>query len=871
MKLNKGVLFVLCAFSAGALLADVTTWIGPSGSADWNEPENWDNGVPADDGDANFAPRTGTETRYWVKVSPPSAFVGRILTSNEMSKAVGFKSIVELEVGKNAAWTISGNGTVVATPGIGARIGSDFVGEIEVPFGTTFEDADTINAAVSYVGAGNLVLSSVDRADEIEGFVGKVVLPSGVVVPTASSFLQGRGLSLANGTTVSLSDELLAYGAVKEISDWGEPGMWSLNGRTLAPGPEDYPYNQGPASVLANGDLMLVDAPTQLRSAFYTNRVFHISDSWGCSFIWTPELPNPSIVTRHGGKQDVSGDFIVGIQAKSATNVSSADNYRNPVDEMYGFKLYTYRSGNKPSVTWIHGQARSTDDYLHEKGLNGISLAKPIEFHVSFCEGMMYVTLVQDGKSRSFSHSFSTFMAGRGVWFGVGGSSDSWNNYDNVPWNTFRLSEFRGWYSSEDAGDGWTDIADQSKYYPFNETHWHLIQNDPDTHTGADCVGPDGTFEVIADKGNYASLAVSKLNMSIDKRYLITFSADWGAIGGSGAGYGMLFGFCKPSWEAAQFDASKIKPGSTSLSLDADYGYGLTWTHSYKDDYLQGVCRYDASKTTSSSKLNSPVPLKSNARADYRIRYDGNGHSTVSLATRRPNAEGAYAKMDWSVPADKFSAFKTKTSSSLKCQNNVMHMVFRGGTHGSDLNLYFKTVLGSLVIKEYAANNNLWVGSPIFVADNAAASLNVDSAEQVTPAATVANVNLGAGASLSVSSAKVAFKSVTVGGVATMSANAGASVVLGTVVLTGTLGANTLNLTGDVDFGETLDLVVPESWLKFKGSSGVLIAAPGARYPESIRLLTDDGVDHTEAFNIKVSNGNLSVTVVKKGLIMMVR
>jgi len=119
-------LMVMSVVAAVAACANaVTQWTGNAGVVDWASG-NWSNGAPSVDNPAEF-----TMNPAVYKVTPPGDYAGRIIVSAETaSGSYKVPATVEFTVAEGAAWTIAGDGVVLATEGVDKRVGEDFTGSV---------------------------------------------------------------------------------------------------------------------------------------------------------------------------------------------------------------------------------------------------------------------------------------------------------------------------------------------------------------------------------------------------------------------------------------------------------------------------------------------------------------------------------------------------------------------------------------------------------------------------------------------------------------------------------------------------------------------------------------------------------------------
>ena len=404
---------VMAGVALGCLTdADASTrWQGKQTTGDWGSAENWTAGVPADDGEACFYRPSGTN--FLLTVTPPASFAGTVILSNNLAGASGdsyfnkrFYLMLSLNVLDGAQWKVKGDGHLVATEGIGDRIDPAFAGLVEVRKGASFTAPSTLNTNVAFIGAGTLILTTVKQIEQTKAFCGQIILPDGNATYSHTATLADHKVTLANGRTMTLEPNDIAFGSIRRF-DFGDGGKdWSFNGTAWREGTlKSGPYSPAPPYLRDDGVLMLTDDPAQIHTVWYTNRLFRYTDDIGAKFTWTPNLPADSRVVKEGRRQTQSGNLSIMFQSVSPTNVvlpkTMSDQFERNVQATicWGFTLYTYQGEKNAHWSWLANGAKGglTDSML--QNTTDILLTKPIDFTVTVNRGVMTVTMEQDGKS----------------------------------------------------------------------------------------------------------------------------------------------------------------------------------------------------------------------------------------------------------------------------------------------------------------------------------------------------------------------------------------------------------------------------------------------------------------------------------------
>ena len=165
---------------------------------------------------------------------------------------------------------------------------------------------------------------------------------------------------------------------------------------------------------MRDGELWLTDDPAQIHTVWYTNRTFRLTDDWGMSFRYNPELPTGTRITtelRADGKtrnQEISGYFGIMFSRSSPTNVgvSTASSILLARDSR-GFLIDLYRGDPCSKVMWLAESDKYNYRSMHESE-TGLKLNAAMDIVVSVIRGVMTVTMIQNGKSVSYSHDYSS-------------------------------------------------------------------------------------------------------------------------------------------------------------------------------------------------------------------------------------------------------------------------------------------------------------------------------------------------------------------------------------------------------------------------------------------------------------------------------
>ena len=445
----------------------------------------------------------------------------------------GFNGKIELctdaraasaNLGADTAFTVTGAGTVGTD--LAGRLADDFTGTVEIPAGATFESA-AADPAYAFTGSGTLVAPTLKGT---ERFAGTVRLAGDAA--TWDAYARGEGaaaeITLGNGAALMVPGKTFLERAGTPLKPWTDAEAWALGGRNDVPA-----WSSGHiAYVNDDGNLVLTDdGGKQRNAALYTGHVFTKTSAFDLSFTWTPTQ------NRWAGKAAWAEGFAFFL---TATNNAAGYAYANQLygqpSDAYGFRCYIYRgNGNAVGFAWLVNNAEAglcaayTDYSELDGGLGGITLTRPIAFAVTMRNGVMDVTMRQEGKTWHAAYDFAQCFTGNGLTdanaprlIGLSGGTGSWgdpNEGSTVPYAEQTFSDFAGfvWGEHED--------KDPAAHAPSAET-WRLSG---DAWLTAD---PGLLFSTNVNKKGYAVLrtgvdANRPFEVSFTERLDANLTGDW--------------------------------------------------------------------------------------------------------------------------------------------------------------------------------------------------------------------------------------------------------------------------------------------------------------------------------------------------------
>ena len=830
---------------------------GTHGAADWSAEDNWDGGVPT--GDATAVVKCVNNERPRVVLTPPGSFTGTLILSNGVeatSWEMAMRTVLSNDV--NSVWTVTGPGWLEATPGIAPRIGETFTGVLEIPKGVSLTLPATLNTSVDVVGAGEVTLANESQLDQVMGFAGVVKIAGAMCAPTDIAQIMNRSVELADGQTLSLSENMLALSGVHKVPGLEQPSDWKIVGKTWKEGRPGLPYSNVLPVPAADGTLKIVDDPAQTRVALYKGYRMKLQDSWGVSFTHIPELPLDSRFAQAGINQLWSGYFGFGMVAEFDPTLPDTGPYSSG---FCGYSGYYYRSSGNQRYQFC--QFGNWNSGIDETVLDGILMTKPIDVTMTCINGHYTITLVQGEKSCVIRRDIRTVMKdrGAGMWLAFVACSDAWgDDWDTIPWSTHTIKNFRGWYRNR-VNANWVTHKDAGNFVPVSTETWAVNTIDPKNHVTNDVtvIDDNGDFLVKKIASGYTGNFHSKRALSRDSRFLLSFDADVteGDVGDSGGS----FTFGVANWRDTEWMCTGRAGEWDARWAQGWCGYWNFWQHtvakclSLRNSIDNGNWRSDV--TVSNANDTPIVRLGSSAHIDYI--YDAKGSLYIGMTVTNKTTGAGYAR-DYrqTLTESRWAEFRNKVSGGL-------YLDFRAKSGDWGL---FAMKVRNLALKEISSNANALIDSPVAVAAGASSTLKVGAtdAASATPAAMFESVALGAGSQLSIcpeaASVKVGIKSLTVKGAANLTVASDAGVrELAEVVLTGEPTDGALAVAGDVRFANTLTIVIPATWHK---SRNVIAAIDMSKLvgssPQlsSIRVATDEGLDVTERSAAKYRDGVLT-------------
>lgn len=873
--MKKTLIFASCLITA-VVHADSIAWIGNTGYCDWSVSTNWNGGtVPSGDATVVFGCDYGAYSqKIMFRMTPPAEFTGTIVTTNDFAVLAGTQpTYLELSVVDGAAWSVSGCGTVIATGGIEDRIAAQFSGTVDVPSGVTFTVPAGLSSEVCFTGAGTLVLDSVDRMEKATGFSGVVTLPPDAELSASdTSVFRTPTMSLGDGAKLSFGKKTLAWGAIKEMPDWNVPGAWSFNADNSRLEAADSPIelDSRPPFVTPEGDLRLVNDPAQSHSAFLTNRMFSVTDDWGVDFTFVPELPSDSKFVQAGKGQEMEGYFGFYLQSVSPVNVGQ--HVHCPVPSGYGTAIYLYRAGSQ-HVGWHFNASAAMllGSSVKERELDGIMLNRPMDYSVTCIDGMLTVTIRQEGKSFSMRKSLKEgFLDGRpkGVYIGFGGAC-SWWNENRYPWTRMTVRGFKGWYRSKDEG-AWEDAY--ADIYPFSTDRWVLsCYNNTDKVKETATVNSDGSFDLIPKTYQKTTTASCMLPLSASKRYRIDVDVRFAEKN-------------KDLCEGISLALGKRKPVTTHYVFNHTSGWAFDqWAYSvglkhwlYGNGYVKPYLDLVSGGTRYQDEVQHSgfFPLSAQKRMKYSLRYDPSGDIEWRLSSTQLNGDlndGTVSVLRHVFNADKMGKFLAQKGEGSGTADDMYLLMSGASASWAAL----ETAADGVSVKELKDNNAPKIGK-ISVPDGASATLAAEAEfpRSATPALVLSGAVLGSGSALAFDTegeaASISVDAVSVNGRASMSAASGVTVRCSRFDYGA--GGGLLTLNGSFSLGDGLVVTVPDAWRRQKGEKTLLdlsAAVLEGGMPSEVTVLGEDGTDRTGMCSLVQRDGVLAI--VPRGMVMIVK
>lgn len=894
---------VTSAFALAAMPAAGSTWWNANGDGvSWSDGANWNSGTPPPVNDAAKFEHQGAG-KYLFRLTPPADYVGTIIVDDEIDGSGGlhrFPITLELTVLDGAEWTVEGPGTIIATDGIAERLKSSFTGVIEIPAGRSFAAPATLSAAVRFVGAGDLTLTTAAQVANAAGFAGTIHLPADVS-PTALSVLQNADLALPDGGTLTLSQSLVGHTGIESLPGFAAAGAWSFNGTRFATRPvfapegTDYEYSALPPYATANGDLALVDDPGQTHSAFLDRR-FKLSDDWGVSFTWVPELPSDSRWRAAGWGQTWSGYFGFYLQNCSVHNVLMPDNGQSSsimTTNSYGFTIYAYRDGGEQCFEWVGRMSYAYRDGVRETALDGIVFTEPVDFEISCRGGVLVANMRQNGKSASFREDLSGVLdlAGDGVYIGFAGASDNWpeTSSTTVPWMKHTISNFKGWCTTRYTA-GWRELDNQSQFSVFNSRNWLMasVFEGVTNRDDAAEINADGSFQIVPASNFAGGIATCRRVIDVSKPVKVSFDYKFGAAPGApganlGSAEGVEFGFQRLGLDdpalsspynrwTGKYDAGISEWGQ---GWGFNYGFWNTGRIEMRRKYSTAFNHNSPFTHLQDTHSGALVP-RPHSTAHFDVVYDAKGSLLVHGVNTPDNP---------ALPVEETEVVHTTSAEVLAefkaAMENRCRITFAGFSGVSDNDLYQETAIRNLTVSELVDNAAPELACALSVPAGATATVEMESVKDdgASPTASVETLSLGDGATLNISPisasgvAVLEARRIETVGAATVSAAAGATLRVGEYAPSGAWDAP-LAVAGAVEFPSQLVVRVPGVW--GRKPTGVirlfnLAAATPAALPQSVLLLDSAGNPPPKEYKARISAAAVDLEFIEQGTLILFR
>jgi len=834
---------VFCSLAFGDVFADTFRWCGGdkdlSGKVNpiaWSDATMWKNEttgatdvLPGATDDVYFPVVPTCNVEF--DVTPPADFAGTI-EGRKYESSYGLSARVQVTPAQDAAaYRLRGSSTFVANEALAEHLDASFSGCIEIPSGVTFTATAQVPDAVDFIGAGTLVLTKAVQLQHIDGMTGTVdARQIGALQAGDAAFLEGHEVILPASTSLGLSRSL---GVREELPDWNVPGAWQMASKSRIGTPSaDYTPNESEPVVAADGSLLMTDDFGQMQSATLKNFRFRYSDVWQVKFTWVAEHPEdahprslPPGTWARGQWGNFSGAFFAPTETIGLPADSDLATHAPP--NSYGMRFYNYREANTQGFHYIvDGSGRGVSDSwtcILREWRSGINMTKPVDVTYLCRQGVLYVTIEQEGRSRSFRLTSTPFSLNDSCCFGFYAATGT------LVWQRNRFSNFRGWRLSRNAGQ-WKDVT--ASTYSLTPDNWALKTQYKDGDvtsevSGAVCLDAEGGLKLLAARNYWKSTAVCQTAVPMNARFRLSYSIIWGARADRG-GEGMRLSLA----------GSSTPPFADGLT-NWDIGSEDTAVSHFYYSNLFGLTDRSWSTTDASHYPAGALSPKRTGTATVDLYYDGRQSMSVEYAS------------------DGQTCAQTRTFAARQDERypNGIYPTFVGAS--TSWGCYHQTTLKDFKVYQWDAQT---VGTPVLgsglqMAAGTTGTVSVDDA-------VLRSLTLGAGSSVTLApregTAAIDLASATVDGNATLNAGTDLTLSCTNVVYRGEASGG-LTATGAVGFGSQLTLTVPYAWRKARAKT-VLLDATGATgaLPSDVRLVYDTGAAVPEKY-IRRAEGLISL------------
>ena len=837
------------------LCADHLVWLGdantkePVFQVEWSNASLWTNITasvgnvcPGDEDTVEFRSCPPYSTEY--DVTPPASFKGVVIGEKSNSGYTRwFYPRINISVAEGFQYKIDGSSTFVASAGLANLLSDTFVGTIEVPSDVEFEIPSSVSNKVKFVGTGTVVPANKAQLLQVTGITGTIDLSKIEDLNAVDlELLAGHSLILpANALFDTDGMSRVCF----DIEDWNVSGCWGFDGKHSEiefPSASYKAYAHYPR-VLEDGSLLMTDDFGQRNVAWFKKRTFGYDDIWRIKFSYQaphPEDAHPmELPNEYKNARIAYGSFFGMVASASPDGIpvqelGSSGSAKMPASS-YGIRFYNY--GTKPNVAKVmNGDGSNVSDKYASVILDsraGISQrTAPVDVEVFMNRGVMYISYSQNGNSRSFTvdcaNIFKDDITKR---YTLG----FFANTDDGTWQHTKVSNFKGWCLSNDAGQ-WKEV-ESCRITPDN---W-VLNAYSDGMEEVNKVDPaslveNGDYKFLENKVGYLASATGQTRLDPAKKYRIEFDLKWGIIANDGQAMNMGF-----------VNTPSVMTNSTIIDYAVTNLYSpAVLTYHYHNDligFTEGGSGDKAGKFVGGCVAGSGLRWM-NCAAKCAICYDGGN----MLAGSFVSTTSINSRVDIAAKyAQKFS------------ERYPNGMYFHCGGANNDnpgWKCYLETDICGFKVLEWdaATPTQKWNGG-IRVAENKTATLSLGNVN-------MESVHMEQGSSLKLNAARngaaVSVSKATVGSGTSIAAEEGMEVELGGLEMLGN-EPYVLQIAGDVSFSDSAVVTIPSAWKSSLAPITVMNFTDGAA-PEGLTVVLDNG-KVLSSRQVLVSGGVLRVNL----------
>ena len=523
--------FVVAVAAVEPLFATTYSWTGSGGVVDWSDATKWRNTAS---GGTGVLPGAADTVSFYANasyanfiVTPPADFAGVIKAMGSTASGANVtlsgshlpaRLAIKNENGAN--FTLGGEGTIVAFPGVEAMVDSAFTGAIDIPSGVAFAPSADFATAAVFMGDGTFRPATSAQLLKAHAFRGTLDLRgiASLSLDTDASLLMGRKVILGANVTASPSKMT----TVVEPLEIGSAAKWTFNSACAASGSACVP------SMDAKGVLTLphVNGVANRTSAFL-NRRFKLDESFVLKFK----------VKITAGKSICA--WGIGFRGGELTDVGTA---KETTDTLYALPAVTYGincmyyndyTGNINAIQRMAGTSKVQSwgsEWSHcQQGTEiGLTLRNgdPIDVTAVCHERVLSLTFTQNGSSWSTRQDVSeVFSDARGGMFGFfTHERDASGEMGNIK---LEISDWKAWVASDACGQ-WVEDAE----FSFNADNYNIYLDYmtgavTNSFRGMDALDGQGRLR-ICEGAYWMGGAVSKRKVP-NQRFRLEWQNDIGA------------------------------------------------------------------------------------------------------------------------------------------------------------------------------------------------------------------------------------------------------------------------------------------------------------------------------------------------------